>query len=66
MILGIVLACASLTDINTCEMIPNPYKLFPSIEECEEIGHYTAEHIALQYNLYTRVQCFETDFFELI
>jgi hypothetical protein len=66
MILGVILVCISAVDIYTCEMVPNTNKLFPSIEECEEVGHYTAEHISIQYNLHTKVQCFETDFFELL
>jgi hypothetical protein len=66
MILGIILVCTSAIDINTCYMFPNTQEFFQTMDECEEVGFYAAEHFAIRYNVYTKAECFETDFFELI
>jgi hypothetical protein len=66
MILGIILACTSATDIDTCLLFPNTEEFFETMEECEEIGFYVAEHFAIRHNVYARAECFETDFFELL
>ena len=64
MILGILLICMSPTDVISCMPIPNPQKLYATMEECELEANAIAE--AASADFYVRAFCFETDFFELL
>ena len=64
MILGILLLCASPFDANSCIPVPNPQKLYATMEECEVEANAVAEVASAQY--FVKAYCFETDFFELL
>lgn len=64
MILGVLLICMSPVDAGSCMPVPNPEKLFATMEECEAEANAVAEMVARQY--YVKAFCFETDFFELL
>jgi hypothetical protein len=66
MILSVILACVYLDDADTCYPLPNTTTFFETMEECEEVSFYAADHIAIQFNVYTKPFCFETDYFELL
>ena len=64
MILGILLICASPIDAVSCIPIPNPQKLYATMEECEAEANAVAEAASAQY--FVKAYCFETDFFEFL
>lgn len=64
MILGILLVCASPVDAVSCIPIPNPQKLYVTMEECEDEANAVAELAAAEF--FVKAYCFETDFFELL
>jgi hypothetical protein len=64
MILGILLLCASPVDAVSCMPIPNPQKLYATMEECELEANAIAQAASVQY--FAKAFCFETDFFELL
>ena len=64
MILGVLLICMSPVDAGSCMPVPNPQKLYVTMEECEAEANATAEVVAQRY--FVKAFCFETDFFELL
>jgi hypothetical protein len=64
MILGILLICTSPIDASGCIPIPNPEKLFATMEECEAEANAVLDVVSAQY--FVRAFCFETNFFELL
>jgi hypothetical protein len=64
MILGILLICTSPIDSLSCIPVPNPDKLYESVEACELEANAAAQSLAGRF--YVRAFCVETDFFELL
>jgi hypothetical protein len=64
MILGILLICISPVDAGSCIPVPNPQKLYATMEECELEANAVAQAASAQY--FVKAYCFETDFFELL
>jgi hypothetical protein len=54
----------ALIDAGSCVPIPNPQKLYATMEECEVEANAVAEAASAQY--FVKAFCFETDFFELL